>query len=602
NLLKLDSLDHLAWGGWSGSVITPGSKENSILYQRITLAADDDKHMPLKQGTLTKREIATIGKWIDAGAYGSDYSPTMKQKNSWITSNYQLPLLPKTSPPKTNPIDNFINALAKKKGHTLSGTTPSINLVRRLYLQLTGLPPSEAQVNSFLLRPDKSKLIEKLLNSQAYAERWASLWLDLNAYADSTGNTPDADRRGAYFYRDQVIKSLKNDWPINKMILFQIVGDSIPLKFFSGREHLAANLYGGPDLFTNSPGLTIFSKHQNMMERTIYSNLGMDISCARCHNHPELPISQRNYYQLISAFKNIEVLHLNLRENLIEDDIQYKKELREAHPRQLKDPAFLKKVHRYYRQQKPLKIISKVEAQEIHVRKRGVFSNKGEKVSFALPDIFRGSNARIEYWKKLALERYPEIKKTPYNLERLALALWLTDSEQGVGKFVARVFVDSVWRAHFGRGLASSPRDWSSLKSAAPMHAPLLNWLSLYLIKNNWSLKKLNQLIASSEVFARASATSKRSLAQAKSFYHRWYPVKLSAEMVRDSITKIGVGLKLKPYGPSDWPYLSLDSNQNYFKNDWFYNSKEIRERRSVYAHRKRNRPYPALGAFGLPK
>ncbi|HEU0090736.1 MAG TPA: PSD1 and planctomycete cytochrome C domain-containing protein [Vicinamibacteria bacterium] len=306
--LRLDSRTGALRGGMSGAVVLPGDSRGSALFQRITGVLQPS--MPFEGSPLPAEEIARIQTWIDAGAPGAVDAEPPDQRH-WA---YRKPVRPE--PPAVanaawirNPIDRFVLARLEREGLTPAPEANRETLIRRVSLDLVGLPPTLAEVDAFLAdtSPDAyEKVVDRLLASPHYGERWARPWLDLARYADTNGYEKDR-RRSAWMYRDWVIDALNQDLSFRDFTIQQIAGDMLPgattaQKIATGfHRNTLLNQEGGIDVEE--------ARWETLVDRvntTAFTWLGSTVACAQCHNHKFDPISQKDYYRMMAFFDNAE--------------------------------------------------------------------------------------------------------------------------------------------------------------------------------------------------------------------------------------------------------------------------------------------------------
>jgi hypothetical protein len=320
--LRLDNKASAMKGGISGAVILPGNANASILLARVT-GSDGQAKMPMGGEPLKPEQIALLRQWIEQGAVwpASEKSQISKLKSEipthWAYKKPVRPALPivKNSVWPRNPIDNFILARLEKEGLQPSPEASKETLLRRVYLDLIGLPPSVKEMDEFLADTSPNayeKVVDKLLASKHYGERWARPWLDLARYADSNGYEKDRPRV-MWKYRDWVINALNNDMPFDQFTIEQIAGDMLPNPTIDQRvatgfhRNTLLNQEGGVD--------DEEARFETLIDRvntTATVWLGSTIGCAQCHNHKYDPFSQRDYYRLMAFFDNHEYKLLEL--------------------------------------------------------------------------------------------------------------------------------------------------------------------------------------------------------------------------------------------------------------------------------------------------
>jgi hypothetical protein len=312
NGLRLDSLAGVLKGSDYGKVVLPGNSGQSRLVRR--LLAQERPQMPYGGPPLSNSQIETIRKWIDAGASGPDDTTPIaatKPLKHWAYVKPVRPAVPQVKDAAwcRNPIDNFILRKLEKEGLRPSPEADKTTLVRRVYLDLIGLPPSPAEVDAFLA--DKSpdayeKLVDKLLASPHYGERWARQWLDLARYADSNGYEKDS-LRTAWEYRDWVIRALNADMSFRDFTIDQIAGDMLPNPT---NDQLIATGFNRNSMLNQEGGIDINEYYwYSLVDRvntTASVWLGTTLGCAQCHNHKFDPFTQKDYYRFLAFFSNSE--------------------------------------------------------------------------------------------------------------------------------------------------------------------------------------------------------------------------------------------------------------------------------------------------------
>src|SRR5262245_27149847 len=314
--LRLDDKESAMKGGLSGAAIIPGDSKQSLLMKRI-LGEGDVARMPMGGAPLKPAEIALIRRWINEGAGWTEddqsaiRNPQSAIKQHWACVKPDRPVLPRVKNQSwvRNPIDAFILARLEKEGLRPSPEADKATLLRRVYLDVIGLPPSVKELDEFLAdtSPDAyEKVVDRLLASEHYGERWARPWLDLARYADSNGYEKD-NLRVAWKYRDWVIDALNKDLPFDQFTVEQIAGDMLPnatidQKIATGfHRNTMLNQEGGIDPEENRFEILI-----DRVNTTATVWLGSTIGCAQCHNHKYDPFTQKDYYRLMAFFDNAE--------------------------------------------------------------------------------------------------------------------------------------------------------------------------------------------------------------------------------------------------------------------------------------------------------
>jgi hypothetical protein len=306
--LRLDAKAAVLKGGIGGAAIVPGDSNDSRLIHRIE-GAGGEPRMPLGRPPLTPAQIATLRHWIDSGAPWAkdELASDGKIERHWAYLPPVRPLVPKVSGPVLNPIDNFILARLAQDGMTFSPPATKEKLMRRVTLDLTGLPPSPKEIDAFLAdsRPDAyERLVDRLLASPAYGERWARPWLDLARYADTNGYEADF-RRSMWKYRDWVINALNRDMPFDQFTIEQLAGDLLP---GSTVEQKIATGFHRNTMLNEEGGVDKDESHFEVLVDRVNTTatvwLGSTIGCSQCHNHKYDPFTQKEYYQLMAFFSH----------------------------------------------------------------------------------------------------------------------------------------------------------------------------------------------------------------------------------------------------------------------------------------------------------
>jgi mono/diheme cytochrome c family protein len=318
--LRLDTAAHLMDGGNSGPALVPGKSADSRLIQALTGVKDVKQMPPDDRPQLGKPEIALLKAWIDQGAKAppkEDVATEGTGSAHWSFKTPVRPVLPSVKNERwiKNPIDRFILARLEKEGVTPSPEASRATLIRRLSLDLTGLPPSPAEVDAFVNDRDPDaydKVVERLLASPHYGERWARHWLDLARYADSNGFNIDAPRT-IWPYRDWVITALNRDLPFDRFVIEQIAGDLLP---GASVEQKVATGFHRNTLLNQEGGIDLEQfRVESIVDRVNTTGavfLGLTIGCAQCHDHKYDPVSQKEYYQLFAFFNNCDEPNLPL--------------------------------------------------------------------------------------------------------------------------------------------------------------------------------------------------------------------------------------------------------------------------------------------------
>ncbi len=628
----------------SGSVaIVPGKSAESELVQRVT-AEELSQRMPPKGEPLGPGEIAKLRAWIDQGAKYEEHWAYVKPVRR------PLPAV-KLQAWRRNGIDHFVLARLEQEGLFPSPEADRATLIRRVSLDLTGLPPTVAEVDAFLNdnSPDAyEKVVDRLLASPHYGEHQARFWLDLARYADTNGYEKD-DRRTIWPYRDWVIAALNRDLPFDQFTIEQIAGDLVgdqPSAIGNRPEESKVPIDGRqPTADSRQPiadSLIATGFHRNTMVNTEGGTddeefrvaaivdrvnttmevwMGTTFACAQCHNHKYDPFSQKEYYQLLAFFNNTSdggrsnepILPLPTPEEATKQ-----KELRAqltmfqgvplaGDPFTLGalaklEQARIKGVQDRLAAVKPASTLIMKELpkpRETHVQIRGNHKNLGEKVSPGVPGKLHA----------LSTQLVPDGTGSP---ARLDLAKWLVDPNNPL---VGRVMMNRIWARYFGRGFVETSEDFG-VQGDLPTHPGLLDWLAVEFmspeakseIRNPkpeaWSLKRMHKLIVMSATYRQSSRVTKE-LHERDPFnrlFARGPRLRLDAEMVRDNALAVSGLLNRKLGGPSVFPYQPDGIWFNPYSGDkWVMSSGGDQYRRGLYTFWRRTAPYAAFMAFDAP-
>jgi hypothetical protein len=560
--LRLDSRDALLKGGESGPALVPAEPAKSLLLR--ALRHEGGLEMPPGK-KLDAAVIADFENWIRAGApdprkdgesvAGADEAA---KRQHWAFQRLKAPTPPPAAQ-KTNPIDAFLQAALRAKGLTAGAPAPRRVLVRRLYFDLIGLPPTPEEMAAAVAMPAgdwPAKLIEDLLSSPHHGERWGQHWLDVARYADSSGYSVDSPRPTMYQYRDFVIRALNDDMPFDRFLRWQLAGDLVAPP--DPAAVIATGFCTCGPYNTNSPKeQDRYDELDDIMTTAAQAFLGLNLGCARCHDHKYDPITQKEYYRLLAVFNGSQ---------------------RGDRPIV---PGTKNMAHVLNDNRSP---------GESFFLRRGNPANKGDRLTAGFFDVLVRHPEREKHWLKGVLPRQ-------------ALADWLVDVEHGAGSLTARVIVNRLWQNHFGEGLVRTPNDFG-LSGEAPTHPELLDWLANKLIAEGWCLRPIHRLILTSAAYQQSSAFDPR---QAKidpdnRFLWRQRSRRLEAEGIRDAILAVGE-LDRKLYGPAVFPYIPPEAALSATRSPWQNTEKDSPDtwRRSIYVFAKRSVQLPILQAFDRP-
>jgi len=535
-------------GGHAG--IVPGNSAASRVFIRIT-HPKTPMPPPAAGKRLSEQEVELIKRWIDQGA---------PYDRHWAFEPPVRPPLPKVERagwPK-NEIDYFVLARLEAEGLSPSPEADRYTLIRRVWLDLVGLPPPPEAVAAFVSDDSPEayeRLVDGLFNSPHYGERWASVWLDLARYADSKGY--EADRlRSMWPYRDWVIRALNENMPFDRFTILQLAGDLLPVPT---QDQLIATGFHR-NTMTNDEGGTDDEEFRDaaVKDRVATTGqvwMGMTWGCAQCHNHKFDPLSQKEFYQLYAFFNQTED----------SDKIDDRPKLRLDG----KTTTLI------------MRELPADKRRETRIHRRGNFLDPGEAVEPAVPAAF-----------------HPFPEEAPRN--RLGLAKWLVDKRNPL---TARVVVNRFWSRLFGAGLVETEEDFGS-QGAPPSHPELLDWLATEFMRLDWDMKAIQKKIVMSATY-RQSSDATPALLERDRFNRllaRGPRVRLEAEMVRDQMLAVAGLLSPKMYGPPVMPLQPDGVWQVVYSRDrWETSPGEDRYRRALYTFRRRTSPYPAAITFDAP-
>ncbi len=596
--LRLDTAEDATANRGGSPAIKPGEPDGSEVVRRVTSTDADSLMPPADSGLALKPEqVETLREWIRQGA---------RYQQHWALAPIQRPALPPVQQADwvRNPIDQFVLARLEAANLAPSPQADPYTLIRRLYLDLLGLPPSLDQIDAFVNDPAADafeRLADRVLASPHYGERWGRHWLDQARYADTNGYTIDSDR-SLWPYRDWVINALNRDLPFDRFTIEQLAGDLLPEA--TRDQRIATGFHR--NTLVNQEGGTDAEQFRNeaVVDRVNTTGavwLGLTIGCAQCHSHKYDPISQREYYQLFAFFNSgqdvnsitptLSIASDEQTQQLAELDQQITAAKAELAKCEEADRAKLEATLKA-RETERKKLASSIPTtmvmadlpnpRQTHVLIRGDFLRKGEPVQPDVPAV---------------LPRLPEASG-PHT--RLDLARWLVDPHHPL---TSRVTVNRVWMRYFGRGLVETENDFG-MQGTLPTHPELLDWLAAEFKDGGWSFKRLHRLIVTSATYRQASHVRPdlEAADPLNKLLARQVRLRVDAETVRD--LSLGVSGLLNPTigGPSVYPpqpagVYAFTQRQA----AWPTSTGADRYRRSLYTFFMRSAPYPTLTTFDAP-
>lgn len=587
--LKVDSRGALITGGDSGSAIVPGKPQESLLIAAIQFKANGDYQMPPK-GKLPDHEIAALTEWVRRGAPfpgGTTSTPQggrkidfAKARKFWSFVPVEEKPLPKTKQTDwaEQRMDHFVLAAMEANALSPSKEADQATLLRRLTFDLTGLPPTPAELTAFL--KDKSPqayeaAVERLLNSKHFGERWARVWLDLARYTDRTASWLYSTGQ-AHLYRDWVVQAMNNDMPYDQFVHRQLATDFMTE---TGPEDIAAlgflglspNYWKELQLPAEIIKVIVADEWEERIDTVSRTFLGLTVACARCHNHKFDAITMQDYYALAGVFASCRIkerptidesLYAPVRTARTEvakheakvKELKKKKPLPETEINTLTAKiAELKKTPHFNVLMAPA-----VTEESLSVERKGKIAQSGTKLVYHpkpqdLNLFVRGNPNRLgdvvprRFLQVLSSSDQP----TPFKMGsgRLELAQAITTDAHPLA---ARVLVNRIWLAHFGRGLVTTPSNFGK-SGERPSHPELLDDLASRFITGGWSMKKLHREIVLSATYRQSSRDDRP---QAKTdpdnrWLSRMSRTRLSVEAWRDAMLAVSGELDNKLGGPS---------------------------------------------------
>ena len=623
-------------GGQRGPAIVSGNPDSSLLLKVIDHSGElkmppggDEKKLPLRIRQAFREWIAAGAPYATARAAGeSDYA----EEDLWAfrpLREITPPSIgsPSTGPPTNGvdpaqvrtPVDAFVLSRLAEKSLAPGPRADRLSLIRRVTFDLTGLPPTPEEVEAFLADPSDQgykNLVERLLASPRYGERWARHWLDVTRYADTSGYSNDFERPNAWRYRDYVIRGFNNDKPYNRFILEQIAGDEL---FPNNPEAIIATgfLRTGPWEHT---GMAVAAVTRQLFLDDVTHHvgqafLGMTVGCARCHDHKFDPIPTKDYYRLQAVFSTTAfarrplpfqrfestegfetgkkryadiIAHLDRRQKELTDRARVR--LSAQRGEEIAANASSQVLQRFLEgnEAETLKLlrkqamIHKVSARRFDPLATSVTSGlvdewndltSGANSYLKAPD-YENAETRVLIGGDIqapgdtvtpgvleVVERYsglapPKIPKAVAG-RRAALAKWIADPRNPL---TARVMVNRIWQYHFGRGLAANANNFGKM-GKKPSHPELLDWLANFFIERDWSVKAVHRVILYSEAYQRSAEHQNLTELQQQDpdniYLARFSPRRLEADELRDAILAVSGELSGSRGGPGTYPQIN---------------------------------------------
>ena len=625
--LDLRSRGSALQGGQRGPAIVSGDPGASLLMQAIDHVGELQMPPGGEENRLPETVRGAFRDWIAEGAPYAAGSSAAKwdfdEADLWAFRPVRT-----IDPPRNGvnlhsvrtPVDNFILAKLAENGIEAAPRADRRTLIRRLTFDLTGLPPTPEEVDAFLADDSDSAykvLVERLLESPRYGERWGRHWLDVTRYADTAGYSNDFELPNAWRYRDYVIRSFNRDKPYDQFVLEQIAGDEL---FPEDPDAIIATgfLRTGPWEHTGMAvaGVTRQLFLDDVTHHVGQSFLGLTLGCARCHDHKFDPIPTRDYYRIQAVFartafarrplpflpsestegfdlgrKPFDARIVELERRMHDLHEAARQRLAEAKGAEYAAGAASNILQRHMdkEQAELLKLLRKRAS--MHKLSKLRFEPLAMTVSNGLDPDWDVVASRNSYLKASdydtartfvlvggdiqapsdevfpgtleAVERYSDLASRPVpatsEARRSALAKWIADPRNPL---TARVMVNRIWQYHFGQGLAANPNNFGKT-GKKPTHPELLDWLAAFFVEQGWSVKAVHRVILFSEAYRRAAEHPDRDTLDNKdprnSLLARFSPRRLEAEELRDSMIAVAGELSDLAGGPGTYPQINSD-------------------------------------------
>ena len=631
--LMLDSRAAVVKGGDSGPAIAPGDPDASLLIQAVR-HLDQDLAMPPKK-KLPPEQIAALEEWVKMGAPDPRTEDTVAAERAktaidWTKARDWWAFRPLTVPPApevkdsawcANEVDRFILARIESAGLKPSADAEARAFIRRATFDLTGLPPTPEEVETFVadsIRDPRSairNLIDRLLDSPSYGERWGRHWLDVVRYADTAGDNSDFPIPQMHKYRDWVIAAFNADLPYDKFVRAQIAGDLLPARTpdqIIATGYLANSRRFGSRVDDYPQHLTI----EDTIDNFGRAFLGLTINCARCHDHKFDPITAQDYYALYGIFHSTRYpwpgIELEQKQRDLIPLVEPEKLAEAEAAKKARDAEMMRLGKEVQRLKDSLKNTADAEKKHVEAQIKDAEKAASDfkqkplpyELAYAVADAPRTADVPVQMKGDPAkpgevVRRHfltvlggAELPRDDSSSGRLRLADWLLDNSNPLP---ARVMVNRIWQQHFGKGLVATPNDFGK-QGKPPTHPELLDWLASRFIAEGWSVKKLHRIIMLSHTYRLASTRDADALAKdtnntlLAAFPRR----RLDAESIRDTLLALGGALDRTPAGAhpfppeSDWKF----TQHNPFKATYETN------KRSVYLMTQRIQRQPYLAIF----
>lgn len=624
--LRMDSLKGMLRGGKSGPAIIPGDPAQSLLM--LAVRHDGTVAMPPKK-KLAKMEIDLLDLWIKQGAVwtgvakASVPAASKDESQPWSDSAkrfWAFQPIRAVQPPAVrdshwprNEIDQFVLSRLESENLMPAPAANKNTLLRRVTLDLVGLPPTPADLAEFLQDDSADafdRVIDRLLHTKQYGERWARHWLDVARYADSNGMDDNLAYSDAWRYRDYVIAAFNSDKPYDRFVREQLAGDLLAKHEDTSRHDDLVIATGflalGPKMLAeDDPVKQQLDIVDEQLDTSCRVFMALTMGCVRCHDHKFDPLSMSDYYGLAGIFSSTRTMvsfrvdskwnttglggiegafRLKDLEQIIDrhdnalvngNTTAMSADEREAHNR------LVQQAYKEYAALPKAMSVTEGTVWDLEIRLRGNHLTRGAAVSRRFPTILGDVNARL-----------PDRTQSG----RLEFARWLSDHKHPL---TARVIVNRVWRWHFGQGLVATVDNFGRL-GETPSHPELLDWLAARFIADGWSFKKLHALILRSQTWQMSSAWNEHAAQTDPRNRLLWHRTRqrVEAEVLRDSLLQVSGQLDLTMGGAPmmSTPFQNLSAG-GISRNPELFQS----NRRSIYLPVLRGSVYEVFQAFDFP-
>jgi hypothetical protein len=571
--LRLTGRARILEGGANGPAAVAGKPDDSLLVRAVRY--DSSPRMPPKK-QLDPRQVATLVRWVqlglpwpeDRGSSATSFEIREEQRRFWSFQPVREPRVPAVRDGAwcKSPVDRFVLARLEAQGLAPVGDADRRTLIRRATFDLIGLPPSPEEVDAFLgdTSPDAfARVVDRLLSSPHYGERWGRHWLDVAHYADTAGETADFPVAAAYRYRNYVIAAFNADRPYDEFLREQVAGDLLavdgPPERYAERV-IATGFLAGARRFGFDPQ----NYHHLTIEDTIdtlgKAVLGLTVSCARCHDHKFDPVGREDYYALYGIFDSTRYPFPG------SEEVKKPRDFMPLLPPALRGGKPAAELAYAVTEGKP-------HNARIHTR--------GDPLT-------PGAEAPRRWLRILGGDPLPAAAGSG----RLQLAEWLTRPENPL---TARVLVNRIWQHHFGEGLVRTPNNFGK-QGRPPTHPELLDWLAHRFVAGGWSVKALHRTLLLSHTYQLSSAGDVRNEGADPENELLWHfdRRRLDAEAIRDALLAVGGNLERGIAGPHPFP----PENTWGFTQHNPFQAVYPTNRRSVYLMTQRTRRHPFLALF----